>query len=97
MKTPGIRSIYTLIVLSGVSYVFIVLRGPGGLPGLRAKQALIQEYEKSNQKMTREIEEQQQRILRLQDNPAEQEFEIRRRLKLAKPGEKIYILDEARR
>ena len=44
--------------------------------------------------MHREIEEKQQRIQRLEQNPAEQEFEIRQRLKLAKPGEKIYIIDE---
>ena len=32
-------------------------------------------------------------IQRLEQNPTEQEFEIRRRLKLAKPGEKIYIIE----
>jgi len=81
-------------VLSGVIYAFIVLRGPNGIPGLRARQQLIQEYELSNQKMQREIEEKQERIKRLQENPSEQEFEIRQRLKLARPGEKIYILDD---
>jgi cell division protein FtsB len=44
--------------------------------------------------MQREIEEKQERIKRLQENPSEQEFEIRQRLKLAKPGEKIYIIDD---
>ena len=81
-------------MLSGVIYAFIVLRGPNGIPGLRARQQLIQEYELSNQKMQREIEEKQERIKRLQENPSEQEFEIRQRLKLARPGEKIYILDD---
>ncbi len=94
MKTPAVKAIYTLIVLSGVVYAFIVLCGPNGIPGLRAKQATIREYEQTNQKMQREIEEKQERIRRLQENPAEQEFEIRQRLKLARPGEKIYILDD---
>jgi len=94
LKNPAVRIVYTLIVLSGVIYAFIVLRGPNGIPGLRARQALIQEYEQSNLKMQRAIEEKQERIKRLQDNPAEQEFEIRQRLKLARPGEKIYILDD---
>ena len=94
MKTPAIKAIYALIVLSGVIYAFVVLRGPNGLPGLRARQQLIQEYEQSNLKMQREIESRQERIKRLQENPSEQEFEIRQRLKLAKPGEKIYILDD---
>jgi len=94
LRTPAIKAIYALIVLSGVIYAFIVLRGPNGIPGLRARQQLIQEYELSNQKMQREIEEKQERIKRLQENPSEQEFEIRQRLKLARPGEKIYILDD---
>jgi cell division protein FtsB len=94
VKTPAIKAIYALIVLSGVIYAFVVLRGPNGLPGLRARQQLIQEYEQSNLKMQREIESRQERIKRLQENPSEQEFEIRQRLKLAKPGEKIYILDD---
>ena len=94
MRTPAIKAIYALVVLSGVIYAFIVLRGPNGLAGLHAKQQLIQEYEQSNQKMQREIEEKQERIKRLQENPSEQEFEIRQRLKLARPGEKIYIIED---
>jgi len=94
MKSSAIRAIYAFIVLSGVIYAFVVLRGPNGIPGLRMKQQLIQEYEQGNVKMQREIEEKQERIRRLQDNTTDQEFEIRQRLKLAKPGEKIYILDD---
>ena len=94
LRTPAIKAVYAFIVLSGVIYAFIVLRGPNGIPGLHAKQKMIQEYEQSNLKMQREIEEKQERIRRLQENPSEQEFEIRQRLKLAKPGEKIYILDD---
>ncbi len=97
MKTPALKALYTLIVLTGVVYAFIVLRGPNGIPGLRARQALIQDYEQGNQKMAREIEEKQQRIERLQDNPSEQEFEIRQRLKLAKPGEKIFVLEDRKK
>jgi cell division protein FtsB len=94
LKTPAIKAIYALLVLTGVVYAFIVLRGPNGISGLHNKQQVIQEYEKSNLKLQREIEEKQARIERLKENSAEQEFEIRQRLKLAKPGEKIYILDD---
>lgn len=87
---------YALVALSGVSYAFIALHGPNGIPGLRARQAMIRDYEAGNKKLQKEIDDEQQRIERLQNNPAEQEFEIRQRLKLAKPGEKIYILDGAR-
>ncbi len=49
-----------------------------------------------NQEILRENVQKEQRIERLENNPIEQEMEIRQRLKLAKPGEKqIYILDES--
>ncbi|MDE3199048.1 MAG: septum formation initiator family protein [Acidobacteriota bacterium] len=93
MKISLVKTAYAIVVLSGMTYAFVVLQGPNGIPGLLAKRKLVHEYELTNQKMQREIEEKQQRIERLQANPSEQEFEIRQRLKLAKPGEKIYIID----
>jgi len=60
------------------------------------KRRLVHEYEVSNQELQREIEQKQQRIRRLESDPAEQELEIRQRMKLAKPGEKIYILGEGK-
>ena len=93
MKISLVKSAYALVVLCGIVYAFVVLQGPNGIPGLIAKRKLVHEYEVSNQKLQREIEEKQQRIQRLEANPSEQEFEIRQRLKLAKPGEKIYIID----
>jgi cell division protein FtsB len=93
MKISLVKTAYALVVLCGLAYAFVVLQGPNGIPGLIAKRKLVHEYEVSNQKLQREIEEKQQRIQRLEANPSEQEFEIRQRLKLAKPGEKIYIID----
>jgi cell division protein FtsB len=52
-------------------------------------------YEKENQEILRENAQKEQRIERLENNTVEQEMEIRQRLKLAKPGEKIYILDDS--
>lgn len=93
MKLPAVRAAYAVIVLLGVVYAFVVLRGPAGIPGLLEKRAQVREYERINQQLHREIEQKQERIERLQENPTEQEFEIRQRLKLARPGEKIYIID----
>ena len=42
----------------------------------------------------REIAARQARIKLLESDPRAQEVEIRQRLKLAAPGEKVYILDE---
>ncbi len=97
MKISGIKAIYATVVLSGVVYAFVVLRGENGIPGLLTKRRQVQEFEQVNQKLAREIEQKKDRIQRLTDNPTEQEYEIRQRLKLAKPGEKIYILDDKKK
>jgi hypothetical protein len=97
MKISLVKTTYAAAVLCGVVYAFVVLQGPNGIPGLLAKRHEVRELEQVTQKMHREIEEKQQRILRLEQNPAEQEFEIRQRLKLARPGEKIYIIDDKKK
>jgi cell division protein FtsB len=97
MRFSAVRTAYAIIVLCGVVYAFIALRGPNGIPGLIEKRRLVHEYEISNEQLQREIEQKQERILRLRNDPAEQEIEIRQRLKLAGPGEKIYILDDKKK
>jgi cell division protein FtsB len=97
MKTSALRTAYAAIVLCGIVYAFVVLRGENGIPGLLAKRHQVQDYEQANQKLIREIELKKSRIQRLQDNPTEQEYEIRQRLKFARPGEKIYILDDKKK
>jgi cell division protein FtsB len=55
------------------------------------KQRQIQEMQQRNAKLDRDIERMRDHIKRLTDNPVQQELEIRDRLKLVKPGEKVYI------
>jgi cell division protein FtsB len=76
-----------------VSYAFFALRGPKGIPGLLAKQQQIELMEKRNTALAEENERMRERIQRLASNPAEQELEIRQRLKLVHPGEKVYLLN----
>ena len=97
MKISAIRTVYAAVVLSGLSYAFVVLRGENGIPGLLAKRHEVQLLEESNQKLSRELDLKKGRIQRLQDNPTEQDYEIRQRLKLARPGEKIFIYDDKKR
>jgi len=97
MNISATRAIYAAVVLSGVVYAFVVLRGENGIPGFLAKTHQVQQLEQSNQKLVREIELKKDRIQRLQENPTEQEYEIRQRFKLARPGEKIYILDDQKK
>jgi cell division protein FtsB len=97
MKISLVKTVYALIVLCGIVYAFAELRGPNGIPGLLDKRRQVREYETSNEQLQREIEQKQERIQRLQNDPRAQEIEIRQRLKLAGPGEKIYIIDDKKK
>jgi cell division protein FtsB len=94
MRISIVKIAYALIVLCGIVYAFVELRGPNGIPGMLDKRRLVQEYEQGNETLHREIEQKQERILRLEKDPRELDIEIRQRLKLAGPGEKIYIIDD---
>jgi cell division protein FtsB len=91
MKAPLIRMAYFAAFLAATSYAFFTLRGPHGIPWLLEKQREIHEMEEKNTKLDREIERMRDHIKRLETNPSEQELEVRERLKLVKPGEKVYI------
>jgi cell division protein FtsB len=97
MKISLVRTIYALVVLCGVIYAFVELRGPNGIPGMIDKRRQVHEYEVSNEQMHREIEQKQQRIKRLENDPREQEIEIRQRYKYAAPNERVYILDDKKK
>jgi cell division protein FtsB len=58
------------------------------------KQKDIRTYEKENADLAREIEDRRERIKRLREDESEQELEIRQRLKLVRPGEKVFILQD---
>ena len=92
MKTSFSRLAYAIAVLLVASYALITLRGPKGLHAIGEKRAEIRELEKRNQSLAQEIERKREHIRRLSDNPAEQELEIRERLKLVHPNEKVYII-----
>ncbi|MDQ2898242.1 MAG: septum formation initiator family protein [Acidobacteriota bacterium] len=94
MKLSRWKVGYATLVFLGIAYGFVVLRGPHGIPGLAEKRSQIEQLEKENEKLHREIEEKRDRITRLRENPADQELEIRQRLKLVKPGEKVFVLQD---
>ena len=58
------------------------------------KRRQIREYEKKNAELARKIEEQRARIDRFSDGSSGPEMEIRQRLKLVKPDEKVFILQD---
>jgi len=83
---------YAVAVLVAASYAFVTLHG--GIPALIQKQSEIRTLEKQNAYLAREIEFRLERIQRLREDESEQELEIRQRLKLVRPGEKVFILQD---
>jgi cell division protein FtsB len=94
MKGSLARFAYVIAFLAVVSFAFVTLRGPRGLHALFEKQALIKEMEWRNESLGREVERKREHIKRLSENPTEQELEIRDRLKLVHPNEKVYIIGD---
>jgi cell division protein FtsB len=94
MKVPFAKFAYVVAFLIVVSYAFITLRGPHGVAALMEKRAQIHQLEQRNIRLNQEIERKREHIKRLSDNPGEQELEIRERLKLVNPNDKVYIIGE---
>jgi cell division protein FtsB len=80
------------IVLGVVA--LIALRGPQGFHTLAEKRSEIRQLQEQNADLSREIERKKNRIQRLRNSQAEQELEIRERLKLMRPGETQFILPD---
>jgi len=70
------------------------LRGPEGLPAVREKWDQIRQMEEQNATLQRENDYRRNRIQKLESSPSEQELEIRKKLKLLRPGETSFILPE---
>ncbi len=91
MKAPFVKTAYLTAFLLAAGYALVTLRGPHGVPWLLEKQREIHQKEEENGKLDKEIERMRDHIKRLETNPSQQELEVRERLKLLKPGEKVYI------
>jgi len=92
MKAPLARFAYVIVFLLVVTYAFFAY--PKGMHAWQDKQRQIRDMEKSNAALAQEVEHKKDHINRLINNPAEQELEIRKRLKLLRPNEKSYIVGE---
>ncbi len=86
-------AVLIVFVLVGV-YGYLSLRGPQGVPALMDKWQEIRRLEEENASVQRENDYRRDRIKKLQDSPSEQELEIRKQLKLLRPGETSFILPD---
>lgn len=94
MKSSLTKFAGVVALLFFAGYAFLALQGPHGVPDLIQKRRLIREYEKKNADLARQIEEERARIGRFNEGKPDQELKIRERLKLVKPDEKVFILQD---
>jgi cell division protein FtsB len=90
----GKKGVMVLLAIV-IAYGWVAVSGPQGLQALLEKRREIRQLQEQNATLTREIEHRRDRIRRLEDSPSEQEMEIRKQLKLLRPGETTFILPEA--
>ncbi len=94
MRSFLVKTVCALAVLVVAGYALFALLGPRGFAALGDKQRQIRELEGRNAALAREIEEKRERINRLRESASQQELEIRQRLKLVRPDEKVYVIAE---
>jgi cell division protein FtsB len=84
-----------LILILASAYGWVFLRGPQGLQTLIEKRREIRELQERNVNIKLENDRRKDRIKRLEESRSEQEMEIRKQLKLQRPGETTFILPES--
>ena len=88
------RSGYLVGIGLLAGYGWIALRGPQGIETLLEKHREIRQLQDQNAAMARENERRREHIHRLKDSHSEQDMEIRKQLKLIRPGETTFILPD---
>jgi len=91
MRRAGYIVAFALIV----AYGLVALRGPQGVAALLDKRQEVRQLEEQNAAKAAENERRRERIRRLEQSTTEQEMEIRKQLKLLRPGETTFILPDS--
>jgi cell division protein FtsB len=90
-----LRPLAALAALVGLAaYATIMLRGPQGLSALAEKRREVRQLEEKNANLVRDNDAKKLRIERLKHDRSAQEVEIRKRLKLQRPGETSFVLPD---
>ena len=88
------RACYSAVLAMMALYGYTSLSGPQGIPALQKKLSEVRQLEEEVANLKRDNQAKKDHIRRLESDPAEQEIEIRKRLKLLRPGETSFILPE---
>ena len=94
LERAGRRIGLVLIVVVAAAYGVAFFFGPQGFQALLEKRREIRQLQDQNAAQARENEQRRERIRRLEESRSEQEMEIRKQLKLARPGETTFILPD---
>jgi cell division protein FtsB len=90
-----LRPLAALAALAGLAaYATIMLRGPQGLSALAEKREQVRALEEENATLARDNDAKRRRIESLKHDRSAQELEIRKRLKLQRPGETSFVLPD---
>ncbi|HUA85323.1 MAG TPA: septum formation initiator family protein [Bryobacteraceae bacterium] len=77
------------------AYGWMALRGPQGVQALEEKHRQIRQLQEQNAAMALDNDRRREHIRLLKESPSEQDMEIRKQLKLLRPGETTFILPDA--
>jgi cell division protein FtsB len=88
------RAIFLIVFALIGAYGLVELRSPQGIPALKQRWVEIRKLEEENANLQRENDYRRDRIKKLEGSVSEQELEIRKKLKLLRPGETSFILPE---
>jgi cell division protein FtsB len=94
---PTLARIASAVAFTFVAgYAIVSLAGPRGISAWREKERQIRIQEQRNTELERANEAARARVDRLETDPAEQERIVRDRLKMLRPGERVFVLPEER-
>ena len=83
-----------LIAVAIVGYIWLALWGPQGVQALIQRHKEIRQLQEQNAEMKLENQRRADHIRRLENSRSEQEMEIRKQLKLLRPGETTFLLPD---
>jgi cell division protein FtsB len=84
------------VALGTIGYGLAEFRGPNGYAALMEKRREMDALNRENIALRDEIRRLDTRIDKLSTDPETQELEVRKRLGLVRPGETVYVLQDAR-
>ena len=85
------KILFACLMVGGAAYGITILRSPHSF---NEKHLQIEQLEKENEVLIRQIADKKSHLERLGQDPAELELEIKRRLMLVNPGSKSFILQD---